>query len=163
MDLEKFRIEQRKALDICDEYLKAVDQPTPAPPEYLAKMRWDLSMTLITHFSHKDKYMYTKFLGHKNPELQKIGKEMLDELHFIYDSLVNSPKKWTPCVIEENWPEFCQNVKKLLPIIGQHFDKEERLLYPHITNGNIDMTTANPPSFNWARIGFELKDNITPK
>lgn len=163
MDLEKIRAEQGKALDICEKYLKIVDQPSPAPAQEIAKIRWDLSILLITHFSHKDKFIYAKFINHDNPDMQKLGKEMLDELHVIYDSLANSPKKWTPQVIENNWSEFCRNVKGLLPILVRHFEKEEHYLYPHIINGNIDISTPHPPSFNWARIGFELKDLITPK
>lgn len=104
--------------------------------ESLDKIVFDintLSGKLIVHMHSEDKFLYPRLLNNEDTKIKDLAKEYIDEMGDLhnkfkeYKSTFNTKKK-----IIENKDTFIKETTKVITLLEDRINKEDKKLYPKI-------------------------------
>ena len=129
----------------------------------LAKARWEMSSKVMQVMAYGDRHILSKMLNDDRPHILAMAKEHQADMQALFGVFTQSAQHWTTDRIQTDWAGF--RVAGLLNIENtlRQMQKVEDQLGPLVDDGVIDDSEPSPPSVNWTRDAFAIKDVITGK
>ncbi len=124
--------EHREIDALACELLDIVAQAV-APDEGLASLRWRLNHVLMVHLVKEDQLLYPALRKSSNPEVAAIATRFSTEMGGIANQFITHMQRWNGTAIKADWSGFCADTRALLLALRDRVRREERDLYPRLT------------------------------
>jgi hypothetical protein len=144
--------------DKADVLLELLDRDSMPPSDALADARWQLSSHIMQHLAFEDRHLYAKLMADPRPHVLETGRRFQAELTDMFADYTVHAKRWTPEAIAADWDGFRASARIRTHEMFARIDREEAELFPLACDAHIDTKTNAPPTANWARDAFAIKD-----
>jgi len=131
--------------------------------DVLAKARWELSSTAMQAMAKADRYFLAKMAVHERPHIRALAQDHYDEMQGMLAAFSQSAQYWDVRRIEADWDRFVVACHVNLDNVVHRLHRVESEILPLIANGSIEFGEPAPPTENWTRDAFAIKDVMTGK
>lgn len=124
---------EHREIDALARELLGVVARTQRPEQGLASLRWRLNHILMVHLVKEDQLLYPALRKSNNPDIAAIAIKFSAEMGGIAKQFIEYMQVWNEASIKADWPGFCSDTRSLLTALRERVRREERDLYPRLT------------------------------
>ena len=129
-DLVKLRQEHAALIELVRRLGGFVVQPKPPAQTELFQLRRELSSTLIAHLKAEDWVLYPRMLNSADKNVAQTARKFSEEMGGLANAYSDYAEKWGAHAIDEDWPGYCADTRRIVEALTRRIGRENRELYP---------------------------------
>lgn len=137
-----------------------VSSSEPCDLDELAQKRCEMTRTVHQHLAYEERQVFRHLRDDPDPLTRRAVDDCvagIEQLHIAYKAHVTL---WTTREIAARWPDFQKAVKTLIIGMRMKLDREERELFPRVTEIGEPDARWRPGTRNWAGDGIAIQAAI---